>query len=184
MLIISNANGQIHNFATGKCIKLQLALEVSQDVIGYESNHGKEFKNEIRVRKYMRVQAKAILHKKQLIPTGAEDEFLYKHFNAHLGFARINLTSKTCTCFKYLDKRVCKHLIAACLMNKVYLPGLVQLPKLFKIINRQYRDDSRNEEQMIAEEQPFVTNVAQILQDSANIQLQLYQLLFHLNRFQ
>jgi len=115
----------------------------------------------------MRVQAKAILNKKLLIPTGSEDEFLYKHFNVHLGFARINLTAKTCTCFKYLDKGVCKHLIAACLMNQVNLPGLVQLPKLFKVIRRkkirQYRDDSRSEEQMNGvEEQPVVTNVTQL----------------------
>ena len=53
--------------------------------------------------------------------------------------------------------------IAACLMNQVNLPGLVQLPKLFKVMRRkkirQYRDDSRNEEQMNAgEEQPIVPN--------------------------
>ena len=83
-----------------------------------------------------------------------------------MDFARINLTPKTCTCFKYLDKGVCKHL-AACRMNQVYLPGLVQLPKLFKVIRRkkirQYRDDSLNEEQMNAvEEQPIVTNVDRI----------------------
>jgi hypothetical protein len=109
----------------------------------------------------------AILNKKLLIPTGSEDEFLYKHFNVHLGFARINLTAKTCTCFKYLDKGVCKHLIAACLMNQVNLPGLVQLPKLFKVIRRkkirQYRDDSRSEEQMNGvEEQPVATTVTQL----------------------
>jgi hypothetical protein len=57
----------------------------------------------------MRVQAKSKVHNKQLIATNLDYEFLYKHFNTLLGFARINLTSKTCTCHTYLDKGVCKH---------------------------------------------------------------------------
>ena len=128
---------------------------VFQDVICYESNHAKDFKTEIRVRKYMRVQAKSIVHNKQLIATNLDYEFLYKHFNPKMGFARINLSSKTCTCHTYLDKRVCKHLIAACLMTQAFLPGLVQLPTLFKVIrkrkNRQYIDDSRVYEEIVQE---------------------------------
>ena len=64
-------------------------------------------------------------------------------------------------------------------MNQVNLPGLVQLPKLFKVMRRkkirQYRDDSRNEEQMNAgEEQPIVPNVTQIpAQMPAEIQTQM-----------
>ena len=46
---------------------LRTAVEVFQDVVSYESNHGKEFKTEIRVRKYMRVQAKTIIRRKQLL---------------------------------------------------------------------------------------------------------------------
>ena len=42
---------------------LKTAVEVFQDVVSYESNHAKEFKTEIRVRKYMRVQAKSIILK-------------------------------------------------------------------------------------------------------------------------
>ena len=34
---------------------LRTVVEVFQDVVSYESNRGKEFKTEIRVRKYMRV---------------------------------------------------------------------------------------------------------------------------------
>jgi hypothetical protein len=73
---------------------LKTAVEVFQDVVSYESNHGKEFKTEVRVRKYMRIQAKTIVLKNQLIATNTENEFLYKHFNAKLGFARINLVSQ------------------------------------------------------------------------------------------
>ena len=115
---------------------LKTAVEVFQDVVSYESNHAKEFKTEIRVRKYMRVQAKTIIRKKQLIPTESENEYLYKHYNPKLGYARINIVSKSCTCHKYLDKGVCKHLIAACILTQSNLPGLVQLPKQFQIIRR------------------------------------------------
>jgi hypothetical protein len=101
-----------------------------------------------------RIQAKTIVLKNQLIATNTENEFLYKHFNAKLGFARINLVSKSCTCHKYLDKGVCKHLIAACIQTRSNLPGLAQLPKKFKIVRRKktrrYIDDSRDEEQMLA----------------------------------
>jgi hypothetical protein len=82
-----------------------------------------------------------------------------------LGFARINLTSKTCTCHTYLDKGVCKHLIAACLVTQTYLSGLVQLPKLFKVIRKRkiqrYRDDSRVCEEIVQEVEPIVEPVAE-----------------------
>jgi hypothetical protein len=140
---------------------LKTAVEVFQDVISYESNNGKEFKSEVRVRKYMREQAKTIIRKKQLIATNNENEFLYKHFNEKLGFARINVVTKSCTCHKYLDKGVCKHLIAACVVTQSSLPGLVQMPKKFRIVRRkkirQYRDDSRDEEQMVAERDEPIT---------------------------
>ena len=97
---------------------LKTAVEVFQDVVSYESNNGKEFKSEVRVRKYMREQAKTIIRKNQLIATNTENEYLYKHFNVKLGFARINVVTKSCTCHKYLDKGVCKHLIAACVVTQ------------------------------------------------------------------
>jgi hypothetical protein len=60
---------------------MKTALEVFHNVISYESNHAKDFKTEIRVRKYMRVQAKSIVLNKQLIATNLDYEFLCKHFN-------------------------------------------------------------------------------------------------------
>ena len=44
-----------------------------------------ELKCFVCVRKYMRVQAKTIIRKKQLIPTEYENEYLYKHYNPKLG---------------------------------------------------------------------------------------------------
>jgi uncharacterized Zn finger protein len=66
------------------------------------------------------------------------------------------IQTKTCTCSKYFDKGVCKHLVAACLKLQTQLPGLVQLPKQFKIIRRhkrrQYLNDSREEDGNILNE--------------------------------
>ncbi len=57
---------------------LKTAVEVLQDVVSYESNHGREFKSksEVRVRKNMREQAKTIVRKNQLIATNSENEYL------------------------------------------------------------------------------------------------------------
>ena len=35
---------------------MKSAAEVLQDVVSYESKQGKEFKNDVRLRKFMRVQ--------------------------------------------------------------------------------------------------------------------------------
>ena len=98
----------------------------------------------------MRDQAKTIIVRKQLIATTSESEYLYKHFDARLGFARINIAVKTCTCYKYFDKGVCKHLVAACMQNNVSLPGMVQLPKRFQVVRRRnkrnYINDSLNDD--------------------------------------
>ena len=70
----------------------------------------------------MRVLAKSILLKKQLIGKNTDGHYLYRHFHASLGFARINVLAKMCTCHKYFDKGVYKHLVAACLKEKISLP--------------------------------------------------------------
>jgi hypothetical protein len=138
-------------------------------VVSYESLHGKDFKTEVQVEKYMRVQAKTIIKNNQLISTSSEHEFLYKHFKTNLGFAKINVNSKTCTSYKFLDKGVFKHLVAACLKQKINLPGLVQLPKKFMTIRRKrlrnYVDESR--ENSIREDEDIInTNEEdQVLQE-------------------
>ena len=124
---------------------MKSAVEVFQDVVSYEFKQGKEFKNVVRLRKFMRVQAETIVLKKQLITTQSEYEFLYKHFDEKLGYAKININSKTCTCHKYFDKGICKHLVAACLQVKVSLPGLEQLPKKFIPLHQETVEASQAE---------------------------------------
>jgi hypothetical protein len=128
----------------------------------------------IRVRKYMRDLAKTIVIRNQLISTSIDSEYLYKHFNPKLGFARINILSKTCTCHKYFDKGVCKHLIAACMLNNISLPGMTEMPKKFLVIRRRqnarYRDDSRSEENIETSE---VVSTSEPVQDiAASVEVQ------------
>jgi hypothetical protein len=60
---------------------LTSSVEVFKDVISYESRNDRYLKSEIRVRKYMRDQAKTIILRKQLIATTNESEYIYKHFD-------------------------------------------------------------------------------------------------------
>ena len=32
--------------------------------------------------------------------------------------------SKSCTCYYFSDKAMCSHLVAACILDKVFVPGL------------------------------------------------------------
>jgi hypothetical protein len=93
----------------------------------------------------MRDQAKTIIIRKQLIATNSESEYLYKHFHSSLGFARINIDVKSCTCYKYFDKGACKHLVAACMQNNIGLPGMVQFPKRFQVVRRRSKRNYINE---------------------------------------
>ncbi len=58
---------------------------------------------------------------------------------------------------------VCKHLIAACIQTQSNLPGLVQLPKKFKIVRRKktsrYIDDSRDEDQISAVDNQLIEQI-------------------------
>ena len=57
-----------------------------------------------------------------------------------------------------------KSLIAACIQTKSNLPGLVQLPKNFKIVRRKktrrYIDDSRDEEQISAVDNQIIEPIS------------------------
>ena len=51
--------------------------------------------------------------------------YRYKHYKAH-GYAIIKTNNCTCTCSGYFDKSVCKHLVAACIQDKIPLNGLTR----------------------------------------------------------
>ena len=48
----------------------------------------------------------------------------------------IDTSEQTCTCSIFHNKLVCKHLVAACLTDKVWLPGFKVMPKLLRTVRR------------------------------------------------
>ena len=53
------------------------------------------------------------------------DDNNYKYFHQDGSYFTIDRESKICSCAWYLDRGICKHLIAACIKTTTNLPGLV-----------------------------------------------------------
>ena len=62
-----------------------------------------------------------------LIPNG-DNKYDYYHQDG--SYSTVDLDQKICSYAWYLDKRICKHLVAACIKTTTNLPGLVFLPKV------------------------------------------------------
>ena len=95
----------------------------------------------------MKDQAKEIIKNKQLVKA-SENKYTYKHFNGSVG--RIDTNAKTCSCPKFADKAVCKHLVAACILDNARLFGLEVFPRQLKVMRKRkikrYLDDSGRQE--------------------------------------
>ena len=96
------------------------AFEKFREIIEYERNNIAEFRSFGKVTKFFRDQALLIIKDQEFEKT-SEKEYSYKHFNKTTGI--INVENISCSCPKYLDKAICKHLIAVCLKEKIHLPG-------------------------------------------------------------
>ena len=99
----------------------------------------KKFKDDIyrergRVTQLMNQQAAIINDKNQLIGSADLNVFTYKGFNNVI--YTVNTQAKTCDCFKFTDKAMCKHLAAACLKNVIFLNGLKQKPLKLRCIRK------------------------------------------------
>ena len=81
----------------------------------------------------MNKQASVIINKNLLIPSSFNGIYTFAGYNSLI--YNINIYNKTCSCHKFIDKAICKHLAAACLKNDIYLNGLQKKPlRLFKIL--------------------------------------------------
>ena len=58
------------------------------------------------------------------------DDNKYKYFHQDGSYCTVDLESKMCSCAWYLDRGICKHLVAACIKTTTNLPGLVFMPKV------------------------------------------------------
>ena len=62
-----------------------------------------------------------------LIPNGDNK---YDNYHQDGSYSTVDLDLKICSCAWYLDKEICKHLVAACIKTYKNLPGLVFMPKV------------------------------------------------------
>ena len=90
---------------------LHEALNVFKTLINYQSDNIKTIISEGKITKFIYTQAVAILKHSQLIQNG--HKYNYNHYNNSI--ATIDSKNKTCSCDRFLDKSVCKHLTAACI---------------------------------------------------------------------
>lgn len=69
----------------------------------------------------------------------ADNLYAYKQYNGNL--IQIDTAQKTCSCFKFHDKMICKHLVAACMKDKVRLKGLEYFPR--QLVTKKIRRQSK-----------------------------------------
>jgi hypothetical protein len=92
------------------------SLEIFVELIQYESTKDNLDFMVPKIPKAMKDQALQITNK--LVKTST-DCYEYKHYDGSIG--SIDVKMKTCTCFKYMDKMVCKHLIAASKKRLIFM---------------------------------------------------------------
>ena len=128
------------------------ALEVFQTCIEYESNNLKRIVSEGKVTQFMLKQAKDIIKQKKLIQNGG-NRYNYQHYNDTLG--TIDTLSKFCTCEKYLDKAICKHLVAACIKDDIALNGIES--SIDKLIYKKRKPMKRVNDSILDEDDQIAT---------------------------
>jgi hypothetical protein len=119
------------------------AMEVFTDLVRYESMENVEFKVVGSTNKAMTVKAYVIIRKKLLVNwneggygwrynrVDGSTEYVRNGYVEEVvvrnGKTKMELVlsgSKSCTCYHFSDKAMCSHLVAACILDKVFVPGL------------------------------------------------------------
>ncbi len=93
---------------------MKTAIDKFRECVKYESNNIQPIINEGKVTQFMLKLAKSINQEDKLIHNG--ERYNYLHANGNL--STIDMNTKQCTCITFLDKAICKHLIAACLKKQ------------------------------------------------------------------
>ena len=107
---------------------LKSSLKVFAELINFESDHIKPILLIPRVKRLLR-ETSALIVKKKLLVADGDGNFKNEHDDAT--FSSICMERKCCSCSWYLDKAICKHLVAACIQTNKNLSGLVFMPKTF-----------------------------------------------------
>ena len=86
--------------------------------------------------KYLRAEANKLIKDKRIekIANGEHQ------FNHHSGLIfKIDTRDKSCTCHSFLDKKMCVHLVAACILDQVELNGLKLHDKILTKLRKRKR---------------------------------------------
>ncbi|RNA17544.1 hypothetical protein BpHYR1_054641 [Brachionus plicatilis] len=68
-------------------------------------------------------------------------------------YSSVGTLAKKCSCFRFLDKVACKHLVAACILDDVELKGLRKKTKILSTVRKKNskKYDSSDEDSIIVE---------------------------------
>jgi hypothetical protein len=96
------------------------ATDVFKILINYESKNRKEYQLLPEVRKKDKKRGLLLLKQEKLSFHKCLTESKYKYKNY-----QINYEFFSCTCLRYFDVKMCKHLVAVCTIEKIDLRGLI-----------------------------------------------------------
>ena len=124
---------------------MKIALEVFQGLVQYISNNMPAFTASAKVTTNTIKEAHMI---KDKIVNLSGNRYYYNRANGVI--CTMDTQTKTCNCNKFLDKAICKHLVAVCLIDGVELHGMSTKAKSLRTRRRRNKltvddNDSLNE---------------------------------------
>ena len=117
------------------------ALVVFSELVQYESNTLKDFKCEPSASKRQREAALDIIAKNRL-NLRAPNEYEYRSTATGTSY-KVSSIPMSCTCKRFYKFRMCKHLAAVCIQDKVSVKGLPErlvYPKRLLTLRRRKRN--------------------------------------------
>ena len=114
--------------------EIQYAIGVFKTLIKHESKIENKISNQGRITSLMNKQALVILEKNLLYKTTQSQQYNFIGSNKKIYI--IDSKEKKCTCIYFMDKAICKHLVASCIADGVFLKGIIKKPLRMRTIRR------------------------------------------------
>jgi hypothetical protein len=132
------------------------AISKFQELVFYESERDRTVHNTPRVSKLARREALAIINGNKLVPCGVHR---FEYVSLLSGTVIVNTIEKKCSCSRFLDKSLCKHLIAGCLFDGVELYGIKKQTETLRTLRRKRKrsllhSDNEQVEDDVGQEEP------------------------------
>ena len=110
------------------------SLKIFKHLIKCQTTEEDMYLSRGKVNATMNKQAIVIINQNLLIPSSVIGIYYFAGYNDVI--YNVNIHNKTCSCYKFIDKAVCKHLAAACLQNEINLNGLKKKPLRLRYVYR------------------------------------------------